>query len=380
MACLARGVSNVDLITNYIFQAPADVISLTGSSDIRVSNLLISTPVMRGILLDDTSASLTSVTIQNPGGSALEITTAAIDRTVTATGLSITSISPNPVVRGIDATVTGAGDLTLSLTSSSINTQADAVNVSTLGGSTGDLLLRFSSVSASSTTGTGILVDGSAGAGSTFVAAFSNNTVSTAATGGVSFDTVTFDANPTLAGIQSVAAATLNVGDTAADITGPGLSIDNSTGKLNLGVVKLFNNNGTGLLVRNSPGPLTLSSSMGSTIDTQIGAALDLEAVTTSLTFASLNSENSPGTDHGIHLDDVAGTITSTTTTIVDSQDPAAIRIENIAAPGNTLRPRFGALTIESLADNTEATNIQLPGITTGIVQPIYTSLNVIFP
>lgn len=31
-------------------------------------------------------------------------------------------------------------------------------------------------------------------------------------------------------------------------------------------------------------------------------------------------------------------------------------------------------------ACNTEATSTQLPGVTTGIVQPIYTTLNVIFP
>ena len=97
--------------------------------------------------------------------------------------------------------------------------------------------------------------------------------------------------------------------------------------------------------------------------------------------FTSLKSVNSPGANHGIHLDNVTGTINSTTTNIVDSQDPAAILIENIPVAPNSLIPKFGALTIESLFDNTEATNISLPGVNTGIAQKIYTPpLTIVFP
>jgi hypothetical protein len=57
----------------------------------------------------------------------------------------------------------------------------------------------------------------------------------------------------------------------------------------------------------------------------------------------------------------------------VKSADQAAILIENIPGASDSLEPNFGALTIESLFDNTEAGNISLPGVTTGIAQPIYT-------
>ena len=116
-------------------------------------------------------------------------------------------------------------------------------------------------------------------------------------------------------------------------------------------------------------------------METQLGPVLDLSNTKSALNFLSLKSEKSPGVEHGIHLNNVTGTITSTTTNIVDSQDPAAILIENIPGTPDSLKPNFGALTIESLFDNTEATNISLPGVTTGIVQPIYTApLTVVGP
>ena len=194
------------------------------------------------------------------------------------------------------------------------------------------------------------------------------------------FNTVTFDSNPLTPAIEPVSAGTLTVGAVPADVAGAGVSIQDSLGDLNLGVAKIFNNNGPGLFVENSPN-LTVRSTTGSTMETELGPVLDLRDTITGLNFTSLKSENSPGANHGIHLDNVTGTITSTTTNLVDSNAPAAILIENIPAAADTLVPNFGALTIESLVDNTEATNISLPGVTTGIAQPIYTPpLTIVFP
>jgi hypothetical protein len=373
-------VIGVSLINNRIASAPADAISLTSSSDVSMNNLLIANPVGRGILLNDSSASLSSVTIQDSGTTALEINTGATDRTVTATGLSITGLS------GIDANVTGAGDLVLNITgvpmsataSNSISVQQDAVNVSTSAG--GDATVQLDSLTVSSTAGSGIVIDGSAGTGTTTVTGFSGNTVSRAANGGVLFNAVTFDSNLITPDVQPVATGTLTVGAVPGDVAGVGVSIQNSIGNLNLGVAKIFNNNGPGLFVATSPN-LTVGSTPGSTVETQLGAVLDLSDTITALNFASLKSEDSPVANHGIHLDNVTGTINSTTTTIVDSLDPAAILIENIPVAPNSLIPKFGALRIESLFDNTEATNISLPGINTGIAQPIYTApLTIVFP
>jgi len=213
-----------------------------------------------------------------------------------------------------------------------------------------------------------------------WVSGFAGNSVTKAATGGALFNTVTFDSNPITPTIQQVSAGLLGIGAAPDDVTGPGVSIQNSTGDLDLGVARIFNNNGPGLYAATSPN-LTVRSAMLSSIETQTGPVLDLSNTNSALNFLSLKSENSAGVEHGIHLNNVTGTITSTTTTIVKSNAPAAILIENIPIDENSLVPKFGALTIESLFDNTEATNISLPGVTTGIVQPIYTApLTIVFP
>ena len=378
-------VTGVSLINNRIASSPLDAISLTSSSGVSMNNLLIASPAQRGILLNDSSASLSSVTIQNLGNTALEINTTANNRTVTATGLKITGLS------GIDANVTGAGNLVLNISgtpgsataSNSISVQQDAVNVSTGVGSTGKATVQLSSLTVASSAGAGIVVDGSAGTGTTTVTGFSGNSVTKAATGGVLFNTVTFDSSLVTGGIQPVTAGTLTVGAVPADVKGAGVSIRNSKGNLNLGVAKIFNNNGPGLFVATSPPNLiTVGSTTGSTMETQSGSVLDLSNTKTALNFTSLKSVNSPGANHGIHLNKVTGTITSTTTNIVNSNDPAAILIENIpSATRNSLIPQFGALTIESLFDNTEETIISLPGDNTGIVQPIYTPpLTIVVP
>jgi hypothetical protein len=354
-------------------------LELNRSIGMSMDNLLIANPAGRGILLNDSSANMSSVTIQNPGNTALEINTDVIGGIVAASGLNITNTEGS--IRGIDANVTGAGNLLLGLSAlpgaapaiNTISVQQDAVNVSTSAGSTGNAVVLLNTLAVSSTSGTGIVVDGSAGAGTTWVSGFAGNSITEAATGGVLFNTVTFDSNPLTLDIDPVSTGLLSVGAVPDDVTGAGVSIQNSKGDLNLGVARIFNNNGPGLFVANSPN-LTVRSSTPSSMETQTGAVLDLSNTKSALNFISLKSENSPGANHGIHLNNVTGEITSTTTNIVDSQAPAAILIENIPGDENSLEPNFGALSIKSLFDNTEATNISLPGATTGIAQPIYTA------
>lgn len=353
-------------------------LELNTSIGVSMNNLLIENPVGRGILLNDSAANLSSVTIQNSGNTALEINTTDIGGIVAASGLTITNTVGN--IRGIDANVTGAGSLLLGISAipgaaiapNSISVQQDAVNISTSAGSTGSAVVLLNALAVSSTSGAGIVVDGSAGAGTMWVSGFAGNSVTKAATGGALFNTVTFDSNPITPAIDQVSAVLLGIGAVPVDVNGPGVSIQNSTGDLNLGVARIFNNNGPGLTVATSPN-LTVSSTTLSSMESQTGPVLDLSNTKSALNFLSLKSENSPGVEHGIHLNNVTGTITSTTTNIVKSNAPAAILIENIPVAPNSLVPKFGAITIESLFNNTEATNISLPGVTTGIAQPIYT-------
>ncbi len=353
-------------------------LELNTSIGVSMNNLLITNPAGRGILLNDSAANLSSVTIQNSGNTALEINTTDIGGIVAASGLNITNTVGS--IRGIDANVTGAGSLLLGISAipgaaiapNSISVQQDAVNISTSAGSTGSAVVLLNALAASSTSGAGIVVDGSAGAGTMWVSGFAGNSVTKAATGGALFNTVTFDSNPITPAIDQVSAVLLGIGAVPVDVKGPGVSIQNSTGDLNLGVARIFNNNGPGLTVATSPN-LTVSSTTLSSMESQTGPVLDLSNTKSALNFLSLKSENSPGVEHGIHLNNVTGTITSTTTNIVKSNAPAAILIENIPVAPNSLVPKFGALTIESLFNNTEATNISLPGVNTGIAQPIYT-------
>lgn len=354
-------------------------LELNTSIGMSMDNLLIANSAGRGILLNDSSANMSSVTIQNPGNTALEINTNGIGGIVAASGLNITNTVGS--IRGIYANVTGAGNLLLGISAlpgaapalNSISVQEDAVNVSISG--TGNAVVLLNTLAVSSTAGAGIVVEGSAsaGAGTTWVSGFAGNSVTEAANGGVLFNNVTFDSNPLTPAIDQVSAGILSIGAVPDDVKGRGVSIENSTGDLNLGLARIFNNNGPGLFVANSPS-LTVSSTTFSSIESQTGAVLDLSNTNAALNFLSLKSENSPGANHGIHLNNVTGTINSTSTNLVDSQAPAAILIENIPGPPDSLKPNFGALTIESLFDNTEATNIRLPGVTTGIVQPIYTA------
>lgn len=352
-------------------------LELNRSIGMSMDNLLIANSAGRGILLNDSSANMSSVTIQNPGNTALEINTDGIGGIVAASGLNITNTVGS--IRGIDANVTGPGNLLLGISAlpdaapalNSISVQQDAVNVSTSAGSTGNAVVLLNTLAVSSTSGAGIVVDGSAGAGTMLVSGFAANSVTQAATEGVLFKNVTFDSNPLTPAKDQVSAGILSIGAMPDDVKGRGVSIENSTGDLNLGVARIFNNNGPGLFVANSPS-LTVSSTTFSSIESQTGAVLDLSNTKSALNFLSLKSQNSPGANHGIHLDNVTGIIISTTTDIVKSNAPAAILIENIPVASNSLVPNFGALTIESLFDNTEATNISLPGVTTGIVQPIY--------
>ncbi|MFO0999890.1 MAG: inverse autotransporter beta domain-containing protein [Planctomycetaceae bacterium] len=372
-----NSAANMSSVT--IRNSGSTALELNTSAGASIDNLVIANPAGRGILLNDSSANMSSVTIQNSGNTAFEINTTNVGGIVAASGLNITNTAGS--IRGIDANVTGTGNLLLGLSaipgaapaSNSISVKEDAVNVSTSAGSTGNAVVLLNTLAVSSSSGAGIVLDGSAGAGTMWVSSLAGNSVTEAATGGALFNTVTFDSNPLTPAIEQVSAGILSVGAVPDNVKGAGLSIQNSTGDLNLGVTRIFNNNGPGLFVASSP-TLTVSSTLGSTIETQSGAVLDLSNTKSALNFLSLKSEHSPGVEHGIHLNNVTGTITSTSTSIVDSNAPTAILIENIPAASDSLVPKFGTLTIESLFDNTEATNISLPGVNTGITQPIYTA------
>ncbi len=170
----------------------------------------------------------------------------------------------------------------------------------------------------------GIYVDGSPG-GTTTVTSFNGNTVSKSGAGGVDFDTVTFDADTSTAGIQQVTGGNLSIGSlvTTTDVTGDGLVMNKVLGDIAFGTLNIGNDNGTGLFIRDAGGKggSFAFGNTGGTINTTNGPAMDIDPVTMNSTFASVNSTNANGQGfsllgNGINLNTITGSVTINTGSI----------------------------------------------------------------
>ena len=362
------GITTVNFNQSAINLAPADALSLMGSTDITIDRIAIDDSTGRGILLDDTSATLSNVSIIDSGDDGIEITTAGTDRTVTISSLSVSDAT----TEAIDINVAGAGDLTFDLSSSTLESTGNAIDVATTGA--GDAFIGVDSTTVTSETDTGINLDGSAGAGTLFITSFDGNTVTDAATGGVILNTVTFDADTATVGNQQVVSTGLSIGAQGSEVTGDGLSLTDASGDWDIGTLSIFNTGGTGLVIDNSGlgTPFIVGSSSGSQIDTATGIAVSLNTATVDMAFDSIISTNSP--TFGVGFTTVTGSLASSTTTLSGSTDPS-IRYEAIALP-DTFTADLGATTINSTISDVEADNIDKIGDVTGLTE-IYTPLTI---
>lgn len=360
------GIMSADINFTSIDAAPGDALSLTGSDDITVEGVAITSPTGRGILLDDTSATLTTVSVDGAMGDGLQIDTGATDREVSISRLTVTGAA----AEGIDVNAAGAGDLTLTMDTGSVESAGNALSISKT--AAGDASVSVDRFTFASTGATGILADGSAGGGTLFVRSLNGNTVTAASTGGLSLTSVTFDADPMTAGNQQVGSSTLTVGESTMRIMGDGVALTDITGDWNMGIASLFNSGGTGLVADNSgiATPFLLSSTSGSVVDSLAGAAIELNTVTSELVFETITSTTSP--TRGIGLTTVTGTLTSGTTTLSGSVLPS-IRYEAIALP-DLFSASLGSTTINSTISDVEADNIEKAGVTDGLTE-IYSPL-----
>lgn len=363
------GLTSVNVNRMAINMSPADAIGLSGSDGVSLTDLLITSPAGPGIRLNDTTATLTRVEIQDAGDDAVEIVTAGTDRTVTIDTLTV----ENALGEAIDVNAAGAGDLALTVQNFTTDSNDHGLSVTQTGA--GDVTLSLQNGNVTSDTGTGIRVDGSGGGGTLYVTRFETMTVQAANTGGIIFDTVTFDANGAAAGDPTVASQTLNVGSSGTRINGGGISLTNVIGSWNMGTASIFNRSGAGVHVDNSAGTitdLTLSSLADGTLDTLDHLALDLDTVTTDLNFNSVISTDS--IDHAIELNTVTGEIVSRSTTSTNST-AKAFYYENIMA-ADPFVANFGATTINEALGPAQADNVDTIGDTTGLTQ-IYTPLTI---
>jgi hypothetical protein len=328
-------------------------LTATGVMGFTVDNSVIENPAGNAVVLTGVdSGTLDNLRITSGAGiglviaDSIDVSAAATDRVVDFNNLTVTAAG----AVGLDVTLTGAGNLTINLDgTNSIATTGTAFNAITAGGSTGDLVLSIEGTTFSSTAGAGINVNGVAGAGTTFISSFADNSVTRAATGGALFDTVTFDADPTTVAIDQVDGRSLTIGaSNSNNLVGDGLRLLDPTGDLKFTTLNIFNRNGTGLLVDTKGGGTTFNlETEGGTIITTNGAAMSLDPLTVDLVFAQVQSTNSPTS--GIFIDTTSGRITIDSTILNGSTNPAVF-ITNTPAP---LTVHLGDLSIEStISDN----------------------------
>ncbi|MBL8851621.1 MAG: inverse autotransporter beta domain-containing protein [Planctomycetaceae bacterium] len=349
----ATGVSGFTIDNTRIDNAGGDALVITGADDSTLDNLSLESTGGRGLFLNDSSSTITNLTVTTASTDGVEVRTTGVDREVSLQNLTVSNASSF----GVDVNVAGAGSLDLSITgTNSISSVNNAIDAALLGGSTGDLILSLDNATLSSTGGAGVNLDGTAGAGTLFVASFSNNIVPLGGGGGVLADTVTFDADPTTVAIETVNAGTLAIGDSdaAVEITGDGVRLIDPTGALDFSTLDIFNSGGTGLLVDTKGGGTTFSLSTGSasTITTTGGPAMSLDPLDVNLAFDAVQSTTSP--TNGIFIDTTTGNIQIGTTTINNSVLPSIV-IQNTPAP---LSVNFGTTTILSTISDVFADNI----------------------
>jgi hypothetical protein len=228
----------------------------------------------------------------------------------------------NAMISGvtIGASATGVGD---DITGNGVNVLDNGQNIS----------VSIDTVTVADARGAGIRVDGS-GAGSVTINSFNNNTVTDADVRGVDILDATFDA-VTGGAVQQVTGGNLSVGAIGDRVEGDGVRLDQVLGDIGFGTVDIFNNNGTGLFIRDAAGKggAFAFGNTGGTIDTTNGAAVDIDPVTMSSTFANLTSTNSAG--RGVNLDTIAGTFTVTGTTSVTGSTTQGVRVINSTAAIN---------------------------------------------
>ncbi|MCH2202994.1 MAG: inverse autotransporter beta domain-containing protein [Fuerstiella sp.] len=372
-----NGVKNATVDTSRIRQPLAmDAIALTNNStDITLSNLLVDQSGARGIGIENSSAKISTVTLSTITGDAIEINNEANANTVSIADTTITGTTGE----GIDANLNGEGNLTLFVQQSSIASTGHAFSAVADAAPAGDLTVAIANSTATSTSGTGFTVDGSAGAGTTFVSQFQDNTVGEATAGGATFTGVVFDADP--GAEDPVSFSSLLVGTATGRVTGNGVSFTNTMGDVDMGNVDIFNVTGSGLFVSTTSSTLTLRSQAGSTIDTSEGPALNFSAlnlsdVKTALVFDSVVSVNSP-TEAAAFIT-VDGSLAVTTTVVTDAVNPPFL-YDNIPDPFDV---SFGNTTINSLQGPLITDNETHIGDTDGLPDDdvIYNPLQIIYP
>ncbi|GHA13481.1 hypothetical protein GCM10008090_24020 [Arenicella chitinivorans] len=213
---------------------------------------------------------------QITGDSSLDSVTAIL---TTNSGDTVV-MNGSAVVNGNTITNTGTGNA-LSSTQPATNVTLQINNNTLTGGSNG----------------AGLSIDGS-GTGTVTITEFNGNNIRGAGGNGIDITDVTFDADLMTAGFQQVLAGNTVVGINAANrVQGDGVRLNNVLGDISFTNLNIFNDNGTGLYVRDAGGKTgTFSIAIaGGTVDTTNGTALDIDPVLANIVLGSVFSTNANG-------------------------------------------------------------------------------------
>ena len=378
-ALTANGVNNI-IVDNASFNAAAgNAVNLTSVSGAILTNVTTTAAAGRGAMIFDSDATLTNFRVNSSTDDGIQIDNGANDRTVTITDVNIQSAGG----QGIDVNVGFGGDLTLNLigtnstTPGTITSAGNGIDINKSGA--GDAIVSMSNTSVRATAGSGINLDGTAGTGTLFMTGLSGMTVTRATAGGFLANTVTFDADPTTAAIDTVSNATLTVGSstTLTNVVGDGVRLLNTSGNLSFTTLGVFNSTGTGLRVDTTGlgTAFTLSTGSASQISTTGGAAMRLDTLTTNLAFSSLRSVNSP--NNGIFFNAVRGVVNSSSTTITMNAANKALVIQNTPP---TLVANFGTTAITSTISQLFGDNIDIANGNGGNLSLNFSSLTITGP
>ncbi|MDJ0929604.1 hypothetical protein [Breoghania sp.] len=201
-----------------------------------------------------------------------------------------------------------------------------------------EIVAGLSSVTVSDVLAAGFDIDGSGG-GSITLTDFSNNSVVNAGAGGVSLDTVTFDADGGTAGGgdadstgDTVSGGSLHVGQ-GGTVTGAGVTFTNVSGDVSFGAVDIasigdaFTVTGTGALDAGAGTGFQLGAMSGViSSSTELGVYFDL--FTANVTLTSITSNGG----QGLVLDGIGGSFTVTGNVTVNGATANGVDISNSSA------------------------------------------------
>ena len=372
-AVTATAVTNVTIDHSRVTNGAGDAVTLSGVDSALLDTVFVSSTAGVGLFVDDSSATITGLTVNDAASNGVEVLSAATDRTVDFTDLVVTAAA----AQGLRINVGGAGNLSVSLDgTNSITSTGNALNAETDVVSTGDLFLALDGVTLASSTGAGANIDGTAGAGTLYLMSLDSLVVADAMTGGFLVDTATFDADPATLAIDPVQSTGLSVGSMSLDVMGDGVQLIDPTGDLRIDVLTVFNEMGTGLFVDTKGGGTTfhLETGPASSITTTDGDALFLDPLTIDLQFATLQSTDSPG--NAVLLDTVSGRLVSAAS-VFDGAVAKSIVIQNTPAP---LLVNFGDTTIDSTLGPALTDNVDTTMGNGGNVTLLFESLSITFP